>query len=94
MLDDESTAPREKIDLQSDELIPPGDLKIIEHLQTIDRWKHLVASIVIIVGFIVLCAAILLPIEAFEPYRDKAWTLFTVVVSGAGAYVFSAMDDP
>lgn len=76
--------------INSADVIPPGELKLIEHSQWIDRWRHQTSAILIGASFLVICATILLPYHVLDPYREKAWTLLTVMVSSAVAFLYSS----
>ena len=81
------------IELHSIEVLSPDSVNPVEHSQMLDRWKHWAAICVLGFGFLIVCAVILLPFEAFDQVREKAWTLFTVLLSSAAAYLYSANEE-
>jgi hypothetical protein len=83
----------ERID--SSVVIPPEQWILVESRQKheLNKWKHVAATALVFIGFAVICAAMVLPYPFMDPFREKAWTLFTVLVSSAAAYLYSVRDE-
>lgn len=79
--------------IRSESEIPPRDLRVIQHTQKVERWKHIGAFALLACGFIVLGITILSPCDQFDEYREKAWTLLTVLLTSVVAYLYSFRDE-
>jgi hypothetical protein len=79
--------------LRSEDLVRPDLIKLLDHVQRVDQWRNWAAIGVTMAGFSAVCAAIFLPWPYLEPFRDKAWTVLTIMIGGAGTYLFSRKSD-